>query len=1024
MSTVKNFKFTLYGQKLDGISFPIGSSVTWTFDLEDPFTRDPIDLTVMGTNVTMSCAALDPRGNPSSTILISHQATPSMTPINRCVVDWTVGDTIPSGVPFAPNQYAIDVWFTDASGNRVGMTASTIVLSPALTLPSTPITPTPSQSPLGLGPTGPQGPLPPRGSSILALAAAAAAGSSTNYAGEDHQHPGRIKHDTISIMRSGGAPNSSTAAADLGGYSVNGDGGGGPFWWDNSSTLSDDGGMTIKPTAVSGAGRWRRVASDSYVNVKWFGAKGDNSTDDYNAINAALGFLAAQRTEGDHTRWGGELHFPGGTFLCGSPINVRATLGLTISGENNVAGSGSSNFNSSTLVYTGTGSAAPDPTFLASNVVRPDSRFIDARSTIGLTLRNMTIGYNNTGFEGNLVDLSHSPDGITAGADSSYFVAEGCNFTGVGPGGFAAPPNTAYCCISLWLAILCTVKNCHFGYAGAAIRGDDGAGYSNAHTVENCYFDNINTNTAWLDCSTLAAGNMTTKFRSKALGGNGLANFGPNQWAYVQLNSWGGNCDTYVQAITQGEGGNDIHVSLVGDSVSGVSVVDAWPNVTIHFQPGVSTVSQVETAIATSTLIEVGGGNYQYLVPFNPHGTGSNVLTTASNGGGNLANGVTMTGNVGNFIAVTLVGDSVSGVTISETNVTDGLPKTITIHYKSGTSTVGDVEDYVRLHSNLLEIKSSGTRSTVLHATGDNFSSKYLMHGRSGSAIVSPAQGWMIKGCTFEGTRGTYAHMLRAYYCDTPTAPQALSFIGNWFGDAGLGVWIEPGFSAFSALVFEGNFINGQFKLYSNDNGASHTGTQGASICGNWMNNVLLPPESAGIAINAISIKGNFSDQSLANLDSITAFQVDAQANALQGTNSGNVSQLNLTGHISTNVEADVFPTVAPNTAAGSGATASIYTGNGINAVSNDIAGRITLVTGSSPGTGVLFTFTFARTYRVAPRIFLRPRNSATATFDVGTGHWEVGTFNGSGLCDKFTMTGLGAPPAMTTLEWDYFIVQ
>lgn len=77
------------------------------------------------------------------------------------------------------------------------------------------------------------------------------------------------------------------------GYYAPHDGGEGPFRWDSTSTDDDDGGMTIKPTAVSGAGRWKRLlqAHGTRVNVKHFGAKGDYSADDTDAFLNAIAYI-------------------------------------------------------------------------------------------------------------------------------------------------------------------------------------------------------------------------------------------------------------------------------------------------------------------------------------------------------------------------------------------------------------------------------------------------------------------------------------------------------------------------------------------------------------------------------------------------------------------------------------------------------------------------------------------------------------------------------------------------------------
>lgn len=69
------------------------------------------------------------------------------------------------------------------------------------------------------------------------------------------------------------------------GYYLPGDGGGADFYWDQMSTDDDNGGTIIKRTAIA-QGRFRAVLSD-VINVKCFGAKGDN-TDDTQAIARAM----------------------------------------------------------------------------------------------------------------------------------------------------------------------------------------------------------------------------------------------------------------------------------------------------------------------------------------------------------------------------------------------------------------------------------------------------------------------------------------------------------------------------------------------------------------------------------------------------------------------------------------------------------------------------------------------------------------------------------------------------------------
>ena len=96
------------------------------------------------------------------------------------------------------------------------------------------------------------------------------------------------------------------------GYNAKGDGGGGEFYWDSASTATPHGSIIVQPSG-GGTGRWFRVlGQDGPVNVKWFGAAGDGSTDDKTAIDAAIAYCDA----GNRT-----LEFPDGTYMHSGTIN-------------------------------------------------------------------------------------------------------------------------------------------------------------------------------------------------------------------------------------------------------------------------------------------------------------------------------------------------------------------------------------------------------------------------------------------------------------------------------------------------------------------------------------------------------------------------------------------------------------------------------------------------------------------------------------------------------------------------------
>lgn len=102
------------------------------------------------------------------------------------------------------------------------------------------------------------------------------------------------------------------------GYDTRSDGGGGVFYWDATSTTSADNGLIFGSLAQ---GRWRRIYNGE-VHLKWFGAKGDGTTDDTAAWQAFLSAIPEQ----------GRGYVARGTYLITSALYVT-TAEITVIGE-------------------------------------------------------------------------------------------------------------------------------------------------------------------------------------------------------------------------------------------------------------------------------------------------------------------------------------------------------------------------------------------------------------------------------------------------------------------------------------------------------------------------------------------------------------------------------------------------------------------------------------------------------------------------------------------------------------------
>lgn len=95
--------------------------------------------------------------------------------------------------------------------------------------------------------------------------------------------------NTMAALRGNTTPPAPNEVADLLGFWAPGDAGGGSFIWNSASMEEDNGGTIIRPGNVlpTDPGRWER-RYEELINVRWFGAKGDNTNDDTASLQAAI----------------------------------------------------------------------------------------------------------------------------------------------------------------------------------------------------------------------------------------------------------------------------------------------------------------------------------------------------------------------------------------------------------------------------------------------------------------------------------------------------------------------------------------------------------------------------------------------------------------------------------------------------------------------------------------------------------------------------------------------------------------
>lgn len=202
-------------------------------------------------------------------------------------------------------------------------------------------------------------------------------------------------------------------------------------------------------------------------NVKDYGATGNGSTDDTNAIQAAV--------DACHTAGGGVVWFPTGTYkLSTNPIKLYSGTTPTITAYSNImlAGAGAD----------GTSGTIIQQTTPGVDVIKALNDGANNAQSVGITIRNLCVTFNGTATNsGNGIHFAQQSANGPAFYQCTIMNVRANNFQGSGKYGFN--------CESI---IISTFQDCHaFScYGGYFLNGAVGSEYGSVSTsisFINCY---------------------------------------------------------------------------------------------------------------------------------------------------------------------------------------------------------------------------------------------------------------------------------------------------------------------------------------------------------------------------------------------------------------------------------------------------------------------------------------------------------------------------------------------------------
>lgn len=260
------------------------------------------------------------------------------------------------------------------------------------------------------------------------------------------------------------------------GYAAYNDGGGGWFVWDSDSAATADNGMVVLSDST-GTGRWLRMREGNEINVKWYGAKLDGTTDDSAAIQGALDY-ASTNTLG--------VFVPEGTAICTA---LSSLTNVKLRGQGKHLATLKHKANATADQFSGTAILEVCDMTIDGNQANQAASTTIGSFAVGTTATIHDCIFKNT-----------VKAGVKSDVAACRVTVRDCEFQAMKEHGGSATQTTMGIYLTGADASVVTVENCRFAQAAASssLGKAPGGVYAHGASVEvyvrNCRFEYIGQN--------------------------------------------------------------------------------------------------------------------------------------------------------------------------------------------------------------------------------------------------------------------------------------------------------------------------------------------------------------------------------------------------------------------------------------------------------------------------------------------------------------------------------------------------